>query len=166
MKSNKGLYILLPVVFIVWGIIIYRLVQYVGQGNAPLPNPAFTEANFETEKLQEDTFSISANYRDPFGQGNALSIRLAHHSPQRSETISKSDLKEAIPIPTILYNGTIKNKKSNKEIALIKINGKRKMLSAGDMANEVKLLRITRDSILVSFYNAKMSIYISHRGNN
>ncbi len=146
MKGNKGLYILLPVVFIVWGLIIYRLVKYVGQGNTPVPIPAFTSVNFEPEKLQEDTFSITANYRDPFKVATPQFQKQVSAVTSPSFNKNKANSAPTPAEPSIIFNGIIKNKKSNKTIALFKINGKRRLLSVGEGADGIKLIVVNSDS--------------------
>jgi type II secretory pathway component PulC len=156
MKSNKSLYILLPVVFIVWGIIIYRLVKYVGQGNAALPTPAFIEANFEPEKLQEDTFTISANYRDPF-LGEIKKVEAITGAPKPMKPAPKPVAKPEIPWPTIIFKGLIKNKDAKKTYALLTINGKTKSFSDKEEWQGIKIQSVVKDSVLLIYNKQKRS---------
>lgn len=156
MKGNKGLYILLPVVFIIWGLIIYRLVKYVGQGNTPVPIPAFTGINFEPEKLQEDTFSITANYRDPF-LGAVKKVAAFTGPPKPAKAAPKPVTKPEIPWPTIIFKGLIKNKDAKKTYALLTINGKTKSFSDKEEWQGIKIQSVAKDSVVLIYNKQKKS---------
>jgi hypothetical protein len=160
MKSNKGLYILLPLVAVVWGIIIYRIIKYVGQENTAIAELTLNEIKFEPEKFQNDTFSILANYRDPF-LGSASIERANSHSPSRttSSPASTSSLQPKAKTPTIIFKGIVKNKKSDKTIAVLKINDRTKMLAKGQTVDGIQLLNVSRDSIQVAYNGTKTIIH-------
>lgn len=156
MKNKKLLYILIPIVLLVWGVIIYRIFNVVnGSGSNEVRKSSFVE-NTVNENLI-DTFSIHPNYRDPFISKRAKKTTFEN---KITSTVTKPDLIKkvanvVVPLsnkwPSIVYNGLIKNEKSNKQLALVQINGQSNILQLGNVAEGVELTKIFRDSIEVKF---------------
>lgn len=162
MKNKKLLYILIPIVLLVWGVIIYRIFNVVnGSGSNEVRKSSFVE-NTVNENLI-DTFSIHPNYRDPFISKRAKKTTFEN---KITSTIIKPDLikkvTNTVPLsnkwPSIVYNGLIKNEKSNKQLALVQINGQSNILQLGNVAEGVELTKIFRDSIEVKFNSEKRFI--------
>lgn len=163
MKNKKLLYILIPVVLLVWGVIIYRIFNVVNSsGSNEVRKSSFVE-NTVNETLI-DTFSIHPNYRDPFISKRAKKTTFEN---KVVSTITKPDLIKkvsnvVVPLsnkwPSIVYNGLIKNERSNKQLALVQINGQSNILQLGNVAEGVELTKIFRDSIEVKFNSEKRFI--------
>lgn len=162
MKNKKLLYILIPIVLLVWGVIIYRIFNVVnGSGSNEVRKSSFVE-NTVNENLI-DTFSIHPNYRDPF-----ISKRAKKTTSENIvvSAITKPDLikkvTNTVPLsnkwPSIVYNGLIKNEKSNKQLALVQINGQSNILQLGNVVEGIELTKIFRDSIEVKFNSEKRFI--------
>src|ERR1700753_1159389 len=69
MKNKKLTYILIAVVVGVWGMILYRVFDTVGE-NDDAPVTAFIPKDKEPLNdyaIQPDTTRLLLNYRDPFG---------------------------------------------------------------------------------------------------
>ncbi|MES2141095.1 MAG: hypothetical protein V4511_15420 [Bacteroidota bacterium] len=155
MKNKKLLYILIPVVLLVWGVIIYRIFNVVNGSNSNEVLKSVIIENVNNENLI-DTFSIHPNYRDPF-----ISKRAKKTTSENKvvSAITKPDIikkvTNTVPVsnkwPNIVYNGLIKNEKSNKQLALVQINGQANILQLGNVAEGVELTKIFRDSIEVKF---------------
>lgn len=162
MKNKKLLYILIPVVLLVWGIIIYRIFNVVNGSNSNEVLKSSIIENVNNENLV-DTFSIHPNYRDPFISKRA---KKTISENKITSTITKPDVIKKVsntaPIsnkwPSIVYNGLIKNEKSNKQLALVQINGQSNILQLGNVAEGVELTKIFRDSIEVKFNSEKRFI--------
>ena len=161
MKGNKGLYILLPLVAIVWGIIIYRIVKYIGQENVAVTQPVLNEIKFEPEKFQNDTFSIVADYRDPFLSSSTYIKSNPNSSTKKNtatvSTPSSSNAK--LKMPVVAFKGIVRNKKSDKVLAILKINDKTKTLTKGQTVDGVQLLNVSRDSIQIISLGIKNVIH-------
>lgn len=98
--------------------------------------------------LASDTFSIIADYRDPFLQNQSFSQNTVNEI-QKSNIPLSLKVEKVVQWPTIVYGGTIMNQKSSKQLALVKINGKEKILKTGEMVEEIELVKIYKDSIEV-----------------
>ena len=65
MKNQKAVYLLLPVVLIVWGAIFYKI--YFGIKGNDLQRTFKVPEKVVQEKSREiETYNLSLNYRDPF----------------------------------------------------------------------------------------------------
>lgn len=155
MKSNKGIYILLPLVFVVWGVIAYRMVKYLKQDSVVVPQSTFTGIEFTTENFKEDTFYIVADYRDPFlGEVKKEIKKVTKPLPK---PVIKPAAKAEAPWPSVTFHGLIKNRDSKKAYALLSINGKRKSLIEKEEWQGLIVVAIEGDSITLAYNKQKRS---------
>lgn len=154
MKNKKALYILIPLVVIVWGNFIYQMYTGLHSPDDIVMPQANEETYASDNSFQPDTFSLVNNYRDPF---LGKTIREPGPRPNQSSVINRKS-----PIvtlwPSIIYSGVIKNQKSKKEVAMVQINGQSNLMKVKDVVSEVQLLKIYKDSIEVKFGKEKRVI--------
>lgn len=160
MKNRKLVYILVPLLLAIWGTIVYRLLNVVT--NKDISNKPDTGQLMAGNKTSAcvDTFTLTLNYPDPFFV--KMIKRVAIGSEQSLLKVIKPEKKVvATPQaatfvwPTIIYGGLVKNQKLNKLLALIQINGSATIMQTGDIAQELKLLKVTNDSIEIAFHTEK-----------
>jgi hypothetical protein len=151
MKNKKLTYFLLPLVILIWGIIIYKIIiNLKGNNDDFIVNPVKTQNS--PSFLPPDTFNLISNYRDPFlgnmadnfSDGNDISM-----SDNNDYIII--DPSEGIPWPKFVYCGIIKNNEVNKEVIIVRINGKEYLMTVNDIIENVKLVKVFKDSIKVTF---------------
>jgi len=99
------------------------------------------------EDIVQDTFTIKANYRDPF-LGNIYASR----NPIKKKV--KKPLKKVTPKSTVnwsqvTYQGMVKNQKTKDVRAMLKINGQDQLMTKGNEADGFKLMKIYGDSVQV-----------------
>jgi hypothetical protein len=165
MKNKKLTYVLGLAVAIVWGLIIYRIIASVNNGNDAMNNTpvAITKEPFNDYTVPKDTTHLLLNYRDPFGMVKFKDT---------VKTVSKhgKDYVKALPVKPVInwgfikYSGYIRNPNSKKLIAIISIHGKSVELTEGETAENVKLIKNMRDSIKV-FFDGKTKFISMHTGN-
>ena len=153
MKNKKLIYFLGFVVVMVWGIIIYRIIDASSGSDDPVPVASNTPEKeaYNDFAVAKDTTRLLLNYRDPFG--------LIKQKDTVSLAVKKSYHKSIVSMPQkpvfnwgfIQYSGYIRNPGSRKLITLININGKNEMLSEGESRDNVKLIKNLKDSIKISF---------------
>jgi hypothetical protein len=150
MKSKKSIYILLPVVLLVWGVVIFQFFSFTSP-DVVLDNTV-TELNIKPFKLKErNAFSIDVNYRDPF-LGKV-------YTPQEVVNVKRSVVKEkkipkpevTIVWPTISYKGMISDAKDKNKIFLLVISGKNHFMKIGETENEIFLKEGDKESIYVKY---------------
>jgi hypothetical protein len=169
MKNKAMVYILGFMVAIIWGIIIYRIVAAVNKDDEPaLPivgAPAKKEPLDEHE-LVRDTNTLKLNYRDPFGQAKPGKDTVQLPVSKLIRSTVPLTFKPAVSKPTInwsfiKYSGYIRNPRTKQLIALMNINGKSLMLSEGESAEQVKIVKNMKDSIKVAYNNHTKFIAIN-----
>lgn len=152
------LYILIPGTLIVWGLIIYKIINNMNpETDTTIRKNVVTASSGE---VVNDTFSIHPTYRDPF---LGRSIQKTVPSSPAPEVKVKPVVPAAVTMPTawprIEYNGIIKNQKSNKEMVLMQINGQNYMMKSGETKDGVELFKVFRDSVEVHFAKEKKFIH-------
>jgi hypothetical protein len=157
MKSKKLLKFLLPITLGIWGYIGYKiyLAKY-GEDDSAFATTNYQKSEF---KITIDTFTIKANYRDPFSveivknnsEHNHHNVSAINNNLKVESTIIKT-------LPNVQYLGLIKNSKSNKQIALLSINGSIGNYSVGDNFSGVEVLKIFKDSVQLKFNKDKFFV--------
>lgn len=157
MKNKKLTYILLPLAALLWGIIIYKIVSY--KTDEPEIYYSGDTKEKQTEKTNEpDTFSLYANYKDPFLY-KIPSYKPYKHKKTNNKNIRKNRQikrnieKKVIKWPKIVYGGMIKNQPSDRIIVIVKVNNSEKLMREGEIVDSVQLLKVYRDSIRVKLNN-------------
>lgn len=152
MKNKKLTYFLIAIVLGVWGLILYRIFDAVGDNDETTIPVAVKQAKeaFNDYSLPKDTAKLLLNYRDPFGitKPKDTAVRISKATPLKS-TVGPA--KPAMNWSFISYSGYIRNPASKKLIALVSINGQNLTLAEGETKNQVKLLKNLRDSIKISY---------------
>ena len=150
MKNKKVIYFLLPLVLIIWGIIIYRVFSdTVKIDNSQILSK---DDHFKTVKKNADTFSIYADYSDPF----------LDYLWEDDESVFEKDFTEeydtglekpekSVSWPKISFGGIVKNQKSNKQIMIITIDQSGHLMKVGDIVMGVTLKKVFNDSIVVAY---------------
>ena len=141
---------LLTLVLIVWGILGYKVVNTIGPSTEEGIVVAATERFIPKPTKKKDTFSIFANYRDPF----LGSIRTKAVIKQTKVVQPK---KEKLPEKNIVYSGFVEESTSGNKIFFISIDGQQHMMSKNDVQQEVKLLSGNQDKVTLR-YNGQTRI--------
>lgn len=146
-------YLLVVMVLAVWGLIGHRIYSSLNEEPDIIDSfQQISRAKLSPNdyELIKDTAKLQLNYRDPFNPAEQIQIRpvTTIKSLPTTQFVVREPL---INWSMIKYSGFVRNPGSNKLIALININGKNVMLSEGEKAEEVKLLRNMKDSVKVAF---------------
>src|SRR5687767_1788266 len=154
MKNKKVVILLLVLAAGIWGTVIYRIFKTVYKEDKVQIKPAENNSNFSS---LPDTFSIVADYRDPF-----LGKRLVQQAPKKiTSAATKPKPAPVVTIikwPTIGYSGIIRNQNTPKELALVKIDQKDFIMKTGDVMMGVEVTKIFKDSIIVLYQKEKKVI--------
>jgi len=154
MKNKKNIYLLVPAVLLIWGIVGYKIYATLNSTNdvTIVDNNAI---EFKPDEIKEvEKFTISANYRDPF-------LGKLYNNAKKSSSPVKKKVKPTVIFPVITYNGMVSPKEANRPtLFLITINNKQQFLSAGEHVDGVKLLKGNSKEITIGFQNNKKTIPI------
>ncbi|MDJ1501253.1 hypothetical protein [Xanthocytophaga agilis] len=161
MKNKKMMFVLLPAVILIWGLIIYRIVDAVQEKDVP---DTYSEPNRKlhtSTTTLPDTVHLLVNYRDPFlGSGPARIRRepspsITSHPAQATSSIQAVHSstptvpapKVVIAWPTVKYVGMIQNGSSQIKIAILKINGKSHLIAESCSEADITVQNIVQDSV-------------------
>jgi len=151
MTKNTKTYLLLGVVLFVWGTIGYKFISTLSPES--IVDNEEIRPNFKPKPLQErDTFSILANYRDPF---------LGTFPPQKKQDIknvSSRDPKKKVPEISIDYTGLITDSATRQKIFFVAINGQHYLMKLNDKIQEVHLISGNADAIRIRYLNTAQTI--------
>lgn len=153
-------YVLAIVVVVIWGVIIFRVIDStVGDdATAPVIMPIKKEP-YNDYAMSKDTAHLRLNYRDPFGM---VKVKDTSQIPVKKLLTKKitSTVKTVVNWGFIHYAGYIRNPASKKLIALVSINGKNETFSEGQSKDGVRLIKNFKDSIKVSFNGLTKNIVL------
>ncbi|PRP65877.1 hypothetical protein [Nonlabens agnitus] len=157
MKSNKTkTYILLAAVAIIWGIIIYKVVQGM-KGDLPPPIESVATTAFNEVTLKKrDTFSIKDLPKDPF-----LGIVYKKEQPKAKFTSITTVPAGDNPydsFPRVSYDGILKRPGTTNSIYVVKINGKQHLLKLNQEVDSVRLTKANDKTIIVRYKNRTKTI--------
>lgn len=156
-QKKKTIYILMPIVILVWGFVFYQLYGYFFS----TPSYANTEEKIviNIDEIKKDTFSIVANYRDPFL--SQKKTQMENHQvavKTNGSTTKKNSAPTLLKWPSIQYKGMIKNNNSERRVAIVTVDGKEHIVKEGITLNELKVVKIEKETITVSFQNEQKTI--------
>ena len=150
MKKKLNVVLIIAVAAL-WGTVIYRFVsQYFVKGpDIYESRPQFSK---KVTTWQKDTFEIAPLKRDPF-------LNVAYGAPHqvyhRQVSLPIKKKQKAAPIqadfPQLNYFGYLKSKDRSGELVLLKVNNKLTKLHVGESVDGLKIIKIYKDSVKVSF---------------
>lgn len=156
-QKKKTIYILMPIVILVWGFVFYQLYGYF------FSTPSYANTEVKTviniDEIKKDTFSIVADYRDPFlSQKRVQTVNHRVVTKTNGSKTKKKTPPTVLKWPSIQYKGMIKNNNSEKRVAIVNIDGKERIVKEGTTLNELKVVKIEKETITVSFQDEKKTI--------
>lgn len=151
-KNKKLTYLLICAVAGVWGVVGYRVFFSGGEDDYQFnPQPVVNKHEpYDQYVVQSDTFKLALNYRDPF-----LGITV----PEPKVIPVSADPGNFVPPPVkpmidwaaIKYSGYITNPVTKKVVSILVVNGQERMLGEGELFQGVRLIKNSKDSILISW---------------
>lgn len=172
MKNKTTTYALLALVLCLWGYIVYKIYMGVKGDDVALPVAAAkSKPSKEKEPMAIDNYELSLNYRDPFlgKQGASTVVSSAAYSgtprpvvvrPRVAApaVVSPPKPQEAIDWSVIRFHGIMKNPTTNKMISIVMVNNQQYMLGEGGVGGGVKVLKVYKDSLRISYKNINKTI--------
>ena len=153
---------LIVFVLILWGTIVYRYVNNYFYSQSSIIEEEYNQ--YSLIKINKrDTFSLANLNRDPFLGKTTKKYKPQSVNNNSSAKISNKTIKpisSKIPttIPTIEYFGIIKSSSKKDEMIIVKINNTVKKMRLNSEFEGVKVYKVFKDSILISFNYKTLSI--------
>ena len=166
MKNININKILVIVVAFIWGFIIFRIIWGTGSSESEFSTPQ--QKVYKNTVVAEDifTYSLLANYQDPFlkrisgKRQQNFSVRKNRQTQRKSSVSTRrrtGQKKKQVSWPDISYTGFMERK--DESIAVIKIDGKSRYMKQGDKLKGVKILTLSKDSVILEFNDVKKTYY-------
>ena len=143
MKSKNNIKILFSLVIIIWGLLIYKIVDAFSDAN--LNTKQSLVANFKAPNVTEkEKFKMLPIEADPF---------LGTLYTQKKKTSGRTSMKPKNEVvwPTIEYRGIVSDNNSKTKVFIITINGQQQLLSQGENVEGLKLVKGDNESVTLRF---------------
>jgi hypothetical protein len=155
MKNKKVIYILLPLVILIWGTILYRILKNIAPEESVSSGKSYIPS---LETARADTFSLIADYPDPFlSRTSAPAPEPQSIAPlqPREPVIKPEPVKPVITWPSVKYSGIIRNIKNDRQLGVLQINGKDHLVSQNQSIGGIEVLQVYKDSVLLLYSGEK-----------
>lgn len=162
MKNKKLIYILLPLVILVWGLVVYRFF-FEGRKDSDRIPMLENKKEIKTEIENEEQYTLIANYRDPFLDHVPAIIQNDESDEKKAET-NLTNLRRqrtnvsSVRWPEISYGGFIRNDKENKYTILVGIKNQNYLVNIGDTIQNIHIKAFYQDSLLIVYNNEEKTI--------
>ncbi len=142
MKNKKNIKILVPIVVLIWGLVIYNIVDaFSSEDMAMLKNTASTFKAPEVHK--KEAFALLPIARDPF-------LGTMYHKPKAKKTTRKT-IRQEIVWPSIKYEGFISGTSKKTSVYLLNINGQQHLVKKGDTLQNIKVIRGNQENLKLKY---------------
>lgn len=173
MKNKPITYLLVLAALSIWAYVFYSIFSGVSSDDDYIIKQSNKTQQEDTSDIAISKYSLLLNYSDPFLKNYSPSHNSSSSSISNpNKTVSKPIIKENIKqledknrlaaditfCKSVLYSGMIRNNTSKKNVAILTIENNEYMLSIGESANGITLLKIVADSIEVKCKERKMYI--------
>jgi len=152
MKNIKNIYILMPAVLVVWGIIGYRIFSGIVPSHKKSEEIVMLTPFQPKEVIKKEVFELKLDYRDPFL--GTLSIR------EKKIIKPKPRVKDSIVFPNISYKGIFSSSNNSNTIFLVMIDGNQEMFKKHETHQQVKLLKGDKKKITIKYKTEKKIFYL------
>lgn len=143
MKNKKSLYILLPLVIIIWGTLFWKI--FVGsRSNASQPPKAIIK-EVKDEEVTKERVELNLNYEDPF----LKSFAVGQPSPEVEKPKPKQKVNRVVAWPMLEYHGLIKSHSTEKTVGMLNINNKKYLVHNKEVVQGISVVAIFPDSIVL-----------------
>jgi len=147
MNKKSTTYIMLTIVILIWGAILYKLAGIFISPKTE--NKLSIKLNNVPLSLTNDStnYNLIGVPRDPF-------IKKLEVHTDYTPNIKKAEKPVDLKWPTIKFKGIIKSNNTSKPLAILAINNKSQFINEGQEIDEVKVSKISKDSIEVIYKEA------------
>lgn len=169
MKNKKQIYVLAPLVLIIWGSIVYQVIDHFrDEGGEWYQNPG-KQFNDEVLKPESTSFRLRADYSDPFLRELEKDMDNTDETVQatRSQSNQIGGRRRSVrrvrttQWPEIVYGGVVSKTNTGKQILLVNVNAKDYFASVNDTVEKVIIKQAYADSIITQFMDEVKTIPIN-----
>lgn len=154
-KDKRTLYVLLPAVLAIWGLIGWQVFS----GLRPPDLPVTIRPQPQSHEQPKTTRSLSLDYEDPFKIRSSRSITstatnkpaATPKTPTKAAAVTPPPQKVEKPWPLVRYLGMIKNLSTKRHNAMLQLENQTEMVVIGATWQELTVVRCEADSVQLRF---------------
>lgn len=159
MKGKTSNYLLLALVLVIWGMVIYRVVQALSEPDIPMPTVRGTKKRPKEKVGSHWPDTLVLAYRDPFFGGIISDGQTGSDSMAVGTAVPRpAPVPQEPPWPEVEYLGTISNRQERKEVVLLKLGGRSRMMRPGDEILGVSYLKKTKNGVQLQYLGQRKEI--------
>jgi len=151
MNQKRLRYALIGGVVLIWGLIIYRVINGLSSDEPVVATKKqISKINYD---VASDSFILFANYPDPFIKDETDLTFVKDNIPTTSNqlTIPGTQIdKPLFDFGIVEFRGMIVNPETKRKIAFISVKGREYTVKEGDEIEGLSVKKITATEILVS----------------
>lgn len=163
MKSKKSIYLLLPLVLLVWGVIGYKILNNKKKRSSNIikSSSAYTVA----EEIEKDTFTLLNHYFDPFLKRpyrRATKVNTSVTStkaPKRTQSKPRQTSTKSRVWPIIEYKGLIHNDALNRTSVSLLINKQYVIFTPLLAKEELVVTEVNEEYVVIQFNEEEKKFY-------
>jgi hypothetical protein len=152
MNSKKTIYILLPLAVVIWGFIIFRVMEQVDP-DVEISGSVLPVPKFQGDSLQKKGFKLLLNYADPFLSNEVE--REMDLIPEQNPNPESHKMRTWY-WPNMQYGGCIQNKR--KAVGILQLNSKNLLVQEGKVYDGYEVSKIYTDSIVMKREKEKRTV--------
>jgi hypothetical protein len=142
MNKQVKTYLLLGLVLVVWGTIAYKVYSAL-DGDAEVPRSDISQGVFAKPNLPLDTFSLQADYRDPF-----LGTFPKTKAIKSTKPVVKVNPWDQVNVE---FTGSIEASQKEGRIYFLSINGNQHIFKKGKTKASITLISGSKDQVRLSY---------------
>jgi hypothetical protein len=163
MKNKKNIYILLPLVLLIWGAVMYQFFSF--------SNSSLEEIKHNEEPVfkplvikKREPVILEVQKRDPFlgkfevSSASNRTVTSVKRAVKNNSVVAKK--KDPIIWPIIIYKGIVSDTKDKNKVFMLVIDGRTFLMRTKNKENEVLLIEGDRETIEVVYKNESKFILI------
>lgn len=156
MKNKKTLYLLIPLVALIWGVVIWKVFDFKPSD----PQRAISPFEVEEQRMVDTIkYAVEANYRDPFLRASYTKVGTTGRPEKRKENNIKNVKIHSVtgtPKPTgIVYRGLIACDLDR--VGMLEIGDKKMLIEENGVVEEYRILSVEPDSLRLLYMEKEFS---------
>lgn len=156
MKNKKTLYILIPLVALIWGVVIWKVIDY--QPSDSDSKPYVFHAS-EEKDVDTGRYELRFGYGDPFLRSSQRRATAATSGNKtKANKIKQVDLTNVATVSRpadLVYRGEITGHRY--KLGLLEVAGKRILVREHSVVGEYTILAVYSDSLTLSYSDKRFT---------
>jgi hypothetical protein len=156
MKNKKAIYILIPAVLFIWGIIFYKIYSKINHNNNAYSTNIIANKKQENFLSKTDDYKLQCDYSDPF---LGVSMKRENMTSLKGKFAKKNN--QNIIWPDIKVSGYVENAKNKKIKFWVAVSNNSYLMALGDTIKSIKLFKIWHDSVQFEYEGAHKNFKVN-----